>query len=63
MSALTVCFMRVLCNILLIYVDLGPESRIKKWYDTTASEIRLHVALIMYMGIVQKPTMEMSKIK
>jgi len=53
------CFMYVLYNILFIYVDLGPAARIRKWYDPTSDEIRVHMALNMYMGVLHKPTMEM----
>jgi len=35
-----------------------PHARLNKWCDTNADEMHVFVALILYQGIIQKPTLD-----
>lgn len=40
-------------------IDLTPSSRAKKWTETTREEMRAFVGLLIYQGIVRKPSEDM----
>ena len=35
-----------------------PHARLNNWSDTNANEIRVFIAVLLYQGIVQKPTVD-----
>ena len=35
-----------------------PHARINNWSDTNADEMRVFIALLLYQGIIQKPTLD-----
>jgi len=41
-----------------IFVEKQPEARMTQWTDTTASEIKLLMALIIYMDVSSQPTLD-----
>jgi len=39
--------------------DLPPRSRVRRWHDTTPDEMRQFIGLVLLMGIIHKPVIEM----
>jgi len=35
-----------------------PHARLNNWTDTNANNIRIFIALLLYQGIIQKPTLD-----
>jgi len=44
---------------LIAQTPARPHSRLTLWSDTTVAELRVFIAIILYEGVVQKPTQDM----
>lgn len=39
--------------------NLGPHARLRKWYDTTAAEMKQWFGLVILTGIIEKPSLDL----
>lgn len=42
----------------IVTEEITPGSRLNAWYDTTEDEIRLFLALLIWMGLDKKPSLK-----